>query len=49
MSDIPKFVEFREEGPREGFQAEKRIYSTEEKVSRIGHGLDGPEGTPRCS
>lgn len=35
MSDIPKFVEFREEGPREGFQAEKRIYSTEEKVSLI--------------
>lgn len=35
VSDIPKFVEFREEGPREGFQAEKRIYSVEEKVSLI--------------
>ena len=29
MSDFPKFVEFREEGPREGFQIEKKIYPIE--------------------
>ncbi len=35
MSDFPKFVEFREEGPREGFQIEKKIYSIEERVQLI--------------
>ncbi|MEZ5901578.1 MAG: hydroxymethylglutaryl-CoA lyase [Hyphomicrobiaceae bacterium] len=35
MSDFPKFVEFREEGPREGFQIEKKIYSIEERVELI--------------
>tara|TARA_R110002020_G_scaffold57596_5_gene158480 strand:- start:34226 stop:35185 length:960 start_codon:yes stop_codon:yes gene_type:complete len=35
MSDFPKFVEFREEGPREGFQIEKKIYPIEERVDLI--------------
>jgi hydroxymethylglutaryl-CoA lyase len=35
MSDFPKFVEFREEGPREGFQIEKKIYPIEERVELI--------------
>ena len=26
MSDLPKFVEFHEEGPREGFQSEPKLY-----------------------
>ena len=32
MNDFPKFVEFREEGPREGFQIEKKIYPIEERI-----------------
>ena len=35
MSDFPKFVEFREEGPREGFQIEKKIYPVEQRVELI--------------
>ncbi|HDY83482.1 MAG TPA: hydroxymethylglutaryl-CoA lyase, partial [Halieaceae bacterium] len=35
MSDFPKFVEFREEGPREGFQIEKEIYPIEERIELI--------------
>jgi len=35
MSDFPKFVEFREEGPREGFQIEKEIYPIEDRIRLI--------------
>ena len=35
MSDYPKFVEFHEEGPREGFQIEKTIYPIEERIELI--------------
>lgn len=35
MSNLPKFVEFREEGPREGFQIEKEIYPIEQRVELI--------------
>jgi len=35
MSDFPKFVEFREEGPREGFQIEKNIYPIEQRIELI--------------
>ena len=35
MSDFPKFVEFREEGPREGFQIEKKIYPIEKRIELI--------------
>src|SRR5690554_2932927 len=35
MSDFPKFVEFREEGPREGFQIEQKIYPIEERIALI--------------
>jgi len=35
MSDFPKSVEFREEGPREGFQIEKRIYPIEQRIELI--------------
>lgn len=35
MSDFPKFVEFREEGPREGFQIEKTIYPIEQRAELI--------------
>ncbi len=35
MSGFPKFVEFREEGPREGFQIEKEIYPIEQRVAFI--------------
>ena len=35
MSDFPKTVEFREEGPREGFQMEKTIYPIEQRVELI--------------
>ncbi|WP_340152057.1 hydroxymethylglutaryl-CoA lyase [uncultured Sneathiella sp.] len=35
MSDFPKFVEFHEEGPREGFQIEKTIYPIEERIELI--------------
>lgn len=32
MGDLPKFVEFHEMGPREGFQIEKRLYPIEDRV-----------------
>ncbi|MAL77772.1 MAG: hydroxymethylglutaryl-CoA lyase [Sneathiella sp.] len=35
MTDYPKFVEFHEEGPREGFQIEKTIYPIEERIELI--------------
>ncbi|MDP9161523.1 MAG: hydroxymethylglutaryl-CoA lyase [Acidobacteriota bacterium] len=35
MSDIPRFVEIHEEGPREGFQIEKGPISTERKIELI--------------
>jgi hydroxymethylglutaryl-CoA lyase len=35
MSDRPKRVEFREEGPREGFQIEKTIYPLPERVKLV--------------
>jgi hydroxymethylglutaryl-CoA lyase len=35
MNDFPKFVEFREDGPREGFQIEKKIYPIEERIELI--------------
>lgn len=35
MSDFPKFVEIREEGPREGFQIEPKTYPIEERVALI--------------
>ncbi|MCG8382131.1 MAG: hydroxymethylglutaryl-CoA lyase [Gammaproteobacteria bacterium] len=35
MSDFPKFVEFHEEGMREGFQIEPQIYPIEERVELI--------------
>jgi hydroxymethylglutaryl-CoA lyase len=35
MSDLPKRVEFREEGPREGFQIEKTIYPLEDRVRLV--------------
>jgi len=35
VADFPKFVEFREEGPREGFQIEKTIYPIEQRAELI--------------
>ncbi|HEX7075529.1 MAG TPA: hydroxymethylglutaryl-CoA lyase [Hyphomicrobiaceae bacterium] len=35
MTGYPRFVEFREEGPREGFQIEKKIYPIEQRVEFI--------------
>ncbi|MDD2919650.1 hydroxymethylglutaryl-CoA lyase [Rhodoferax sp.] len=35
MSDLPKFVHFHEEGPREGFQIEKQLYSVQDRVDLI--------------
>ncbi len=35
MPDFPKFVEFREEGPREGFQVEKTIYPIQQRAELI--------------
>src|SRR5215472_18802543 len=35
MSDIPRFVQINEEGPREGFQFEKGPISTDRKVELI--------------
>lgn len=35
MSDIPKFVHIREEGPREGFQIEPGPISTQDKIALI--------------
>ena len=35
MSDRPRFVEFREEGPREGFQIEPRSYPLAERAAIV--------------
>ncbi len=35
MTAFPKFVEFHEEGPREGFQMEKEIYPLEQRIKLI--------------
>ena len=35
MSDVPKSIRIREEGPREGFQIEKNFISTERKIEFI--------------
>jgi isopropylmalate/homocitrate/citramalate synthase len=35
MSDLPKRVIFHEEGPREGFQIEKRLYSVQDRVELV--------------
>jgi hydroxymethylglutaryl-CoA lyase len=35
LSDLPKFVTFHEEGPREGFQIEKRLYSVQDRVELV--------------
>ncbi len=35
MSDFPKRVEFHEEGPREGFQIEKKIYPLADRVALV--------------
>jgi hydroxymethylglutaryl-CoA lyase len=35
MSDLPRRVEIQEEGPREGFQFERTVYPTEQKVRLI--------------
>lgn len=35
MSDLPKSVEIHEEGPREGFQTEKRLFSAAERAGLI--------------
>src|SRR6187200_279821 len=35
MTDLPRKAIIREEGPREGFQIEKRLVSTAEKVRLI--------------
>ncbi|MFC1823211.1 hydroxymethylglutaryl-CoA lyase [Thermodesulfobacteriota bacterium] len=35
MSDLPRFVEFYEEGPREGFQMEARHYSLEDRAKLV--------------
>ncbi len=35
MSELPKFVEFHEEGPREGFQIEKTHYPLERRAALI--------------
>lgn len=35
MSDLPKFVEFHEEGPREGFQIEPKTYPLEDRIKLI--------------
>ena len=35
MSNFPKFVEFHEEGPREGFQIEKEIYPLEARAALV--------------
>ena len=35
MSNYPKFVEIREEGPREGFQIEAKIYPIEQRAELI--------------
>ncbi|HBA36011.1 MAG TPA: hydroxymethylglutaryl-CoA lyase [Gammaproteobacteria bacterium] len=35
MSDLPKFVELHEEGPREGFQIEKKHYPIEQRAALV--------------
>ncbi len=35
MTDMPKFVEFHEEGPREGFQSEPRVYPVEQRAALV--------------
>lgn len=35
MSDLPKSVIFHEEGPREGFQIEKKIYPLQDRVELV--------------
>jgi hydroxymethylglutaryl-CoA lyase len=35
MSDLPKRVIFHEEGPREGFQIEKRLYPVQDRVELV--------------
>ncbi|MEE8394453.1 MAG: hydroxymethylglutaryl-CoA lyase, partial [bacterium] len=35
MSDFPKYVEFHEEGPREGFQIERTIYPLEARAALV--------------
>ncbi len=35
MTSLPGFVEFHEEGPREGFQIEERIYPLDQRVKLI--------------
>jgi isopropylmalate/homocitrate/citramalate synthase len=35
MSDLPKFVEFHEEGPREGFQSEQRLYPLDQRAAFV--------------
>jgi hydroxymethylglutaryl-CoA lyase len=35
MSDLPRFVQFNEEGPREGFQIENKIYPLEQRARLI--------------
>jgi hydroxymethylglutaryl-CoA lyase len=35
MPDLPKRVEFREEGPREGFQIEKTIFPLADRVKLV--------------
>lgn len=35
MTDLPKFVEFHEEGPREGFQSEKKLYSVADRAAIV--------------
>jgi len=35
MSDFPGFVEFREEGPREGFQIEEKLYPFKDRARLI--------------
>jgi len=35
MSDLPKRVEFHEEGPREGFQIERKIYPLADRVALV--------------
>jgi isopropylmalate/homocitrate/citramalate synthase len=35
MTGFPKFVEIREEGPREGFQIERQIYPIAQRIELI--------------
>ena len=35
MGDLPKRVEFHEEGPREGFQIEKTLYPLADRVALV--------------